>query len=603
MRVLTISTHDLELVRTHLSSPSVLIGRSPVCDVVLRSHDVMPVHYLLEWIGTGKFDPEEGSWSLFDLTQSSEETTESSEANSTSTMGIFFDGDKTLSIEGFNFNFLDDPLYEAPLAGTAIKNVLDESKARAAKDQIPLSQSLNRQVIEIVKVNKESNSVDDVLHIDSNEMVQPFKKIPVRLQWSKEQEKTAIVDIQQLPKATVFNRGLELDPSGTVSINTSDFLQIRSDLYEFYVRLVEKIDRPTIKRSIFNNPLVPLALLFVLGAIFALKFFVSTDLVSKENEPPPKRIARIEIKKIIEPPPVAPIEQPVEKPSLKEQPLPKKVEKPQPKKPEVKNVVKKASKKSASVSFKRPTPKKEKPAPGLNSPAPKKNVNKMGILSALSKSKKSPNKVDADMIMNKAIVSETVSGKSADFKIKQPPTGQIDMSKNKTGGNPDGSNDLDSASTTLSDPKYATKDSNDAFGGLVKSRGQGLGKSSGSSLGSVDQSGDVGSIDGLNTDNFQVKGGLSKEDVYRVVKANRRQLKNCYQRALITNKRLSGRVTLRWIISPVGPVLRVSKVTSTTQSNQLDSCVQGVVRRMMFPKAPNGQRTIVIYPFVFSAPR
>lgn len=59
MKAVKILLQNRELERFALDRPTVFIGRSPSCDVVLRVPGLRPLHFLLEWVGEGNFDPED----------------------------------------------------------------------------------------------------------------------------------------------------------------------------------------------------------------------------------------------------------------------------------------------------------------------------------------------------------------------------------------------------------------------------------------------------------------------------------------------------------------------------------------------------------------
>ncbi|MGK4422631.1 FHA domain-containing protein, partial [Klebsiella pneumoniae] len=63
----TVGKDGRELNVIHLSGPLLLVGRSPVCDAVVRVKGLKPVHFMIEWIGEGDFDPMLGSWTVFDV--------------------------------------------------------------------------------------------------------------------------------------------------------------------------------------------------------------------------------------------------------------------------------------------------------------------------------------------------------------------------------------------------------------------------------------------------------------------------------------------------------------------------------------------------------
>jgi hypothetical protein len=97
-------------------------------------------------------------------------------------------------------------------------------------------------------------------------------------------------------------------------------------------------------------------------------------------------------------------------------------------------------------------------------------------------------------------------------------------------------------------------------------------------------------------------GGLTPEQVRRVVERNQRAIKYCFEKVLQRNMKLSGKVVLYWRIEPSGKVKPSPKVKSSTLGNaDMEDCLTRQVGKWTFDAAPNGQITDVRYPFVFSA--
>ena len=69
MKSIAISRGGFNLAHVDLSSPLIVIGRSPSSDIVLRAPGISAVHFLIEWIGKGPFDPKEGDWILTDISK------------------------------------------------------------------------------------------------------------------------------------------------------------------------------------------------------------------------------------------------------------------------------------------------------------------------------------------------------------------------------------------------------------------------------------------------------------------------------------------------------------------------------------------------------
>nr|MDQ3034818.1 AgmX/PglI C-terminal domain-containing protein [Myxococcota bacterium] len=93
-------------------------------------------------------------------------------------------------------------------------------------------------------------------------------------------------------------------------------------------------------------------------------------------------------------------------------------------------------------------------------------------------------------------------------------------------------------------------------------------------------------------------GGLSRDDVRRVVTRNRAQVRHCYERALQSRPDLEGRLGMSWMIHPEGRVMgvRVSGANDL-HSADIEQCVTQAVSRWQFPAA--NSPTAVSYPFMF----
>jgi pSer/pThr/pTyr-binding forkhead associated (FHA) protein len=120
MKLLTISRNQLEISRAHLRRPVLIIGRSPACDVVLRAPDVEPVHFLLEWIGSGDFDPRSGAWSIVDITRSAH-LSEKTSPGEQDVKGDFGEGavlsSEPVTINDFVFAIVEDRLESSEVIG------------------------------------------------------------------------------------------------------------------------------------------------------------------------------------------------------------------------------------------------------------------------------------------------------------------------------------------------------------------------------------------------------------------------------------------------------------------------------------------------------
>jgi outer membrane biosynthesis protein TonB len=94
--------------------------------------------------------------------------------------------------------------------------------------------------------------------------------------------------------------------------------------------------------------------------------------------------------------------------------------------------------------------------------------------------------------------------------------------------------------------------------------------------------------------------GLTQKAVMAVVQKHLGEIQRCYERALLGNPDLVGRVEYEWSIDPSGSVkwARVKK-TDISDGDNLNSCVSGVFKAMSFPRAKNGMPTTANIGFPF----
>ncbi len=137
---------------------------------------------------------------------------------------------------------------------------------------------------------------------------------------------------------------------------------------------------------------------------------------------------------------------------------------------------------------------------------------------------------------------------------------------------------------------------------LKKGRVKGLkgfkgGTGSGSLFGKGAPSMDVG----LGDSDAQTTGGLDKAVIARVVRAHLGQIKHCYERQLLVDPNLFGKVVARWVIDPKGRV-DISSVKKSTMGNRnVENCVVSKIKGWKFPKPKGGGKVIVSYPFLFKS--
>lgn len=97
----------------------------------------------------------------------------------------------------------------------------------------------------------------------------------------------------------------------------------------------------------------------------------------------------------------------------------------------------------------------------------------------------------------------------------------------------------------------------------------------------------------------EVDGNVDSKSISKVVKRNARAVKRCYEKGLLANPSLKGKVSVTIMINMMGRVESVDVVANTLGDASVTRCIKGVIRRWRFPK-PDGGPASVTFPFVFS---
>jgi hypothetical protein len=91
-------------------------------------------------------------------------------------------------------------------------------------------------------------------------------------------------------------------------------------------------------------------------------------------------------------------------------------------------------------------------------------------------------------------------------------------------------------------------------------------------------------------------GGLSADEINRVIKASAGKIRACYRNALANQPGLQGKVIARFKIGPDG---KVTSATVKGMGPDVDDCIQPIVEQLVFPAT--GNTSNVSYPFLFSS--
>lgn len=96
----------------------------------------------------------------------------------------------------------------------------------------------------------------------------------------------------------------------------------------------------------------------------------------------------------------------------------------------------------------------------------------------------------------------------------------------------------------------------------------------------------------------EVRGGLSKEVIRRVVRRHLSEVRYCYEQRLLTRPDLQGRVAVRFVIGSSGAVMVAGVLSSTLEDARASKCIVEAVQRWSFPVPDGGGIVSVTYPFV-----
>jgi hypothetical protein len=97
-----------------------------------------------------------------------------------------------------------------------------------------------------------------------------------------------------------------------------------------------------------------------------------------------------------------------------------------------------------------------------------------------------------------------------------------------------------------------------------------------------------------------VDGQLDPNIIVKEVKARMGAIKACYERSLKRNPSLSGKIAMRWTITPAGTVSAVEVDQDSMGDSEVSSCIKTQIAHWRFP-APAGGSVEVQFPFVFQA--
>ena len=93
---------------------------------------------------------------------------------------------------------------------------------------------------------------------------------------------------------------------------------------------------------------------------------------------------------------------------------------------------------------------------------------------------------------------------------------------------------------------------------------------------------------------------FTPDSIALVVRSHQADIQECYEKMLAQrDQKLQGRLMTHFVITPAGTVsgAQVQKKGTTLKDRDLNTCVEGVLSGLRFPKPPDGKSHPVEYPF------
>src|SRR5262249_18729027 len=87
-------------------------------------------------------------------------------------------------------------------------------------------------------------------------------------------------------------------------------------------------------------------------------------------------------------------------------------------------------------------------------------------------------------------------------------------------------------------------------------------------------------------------GSLDRNEILKVLSAAFGSINSCYERQLMKDGSLEGKLVVDWVIDPGGGVSSTRVRSSSIRSEEVASCVTGVIRGLRFPKPTGGSVTV-----------
>lgn len=98
----------------------------------------------------------------------------------------------------------------------------------------------------------------------------------------------------------------------------------------------------------------------------------------------------------------------------------------------------------------------------------------------------------------------------------------------------------------------------------------------------------------------QVHGSISREEIAKVINAHMQAIRACYEKALLHDPGLTGKLVIEWTIDMSGGVQSFKTKSSSLKNPDVGECILDNLKAWRFPR-PTGGTVVVSYPFVFNS--
>jgi outer membrane biosynthesis protein TonB len=136
--------------------------------------------------------------------------------------------------------------------------------------------------------------------------------------------------------------------------------------------------------------------------------------------------------------------------------------------------------------------------------------------------------------------------------------------------------------------------------GLEVLRGKGGGGIGALGAGNVGKGAVGGTVGRASVRSIGVQGTIDKEAVAKVINSHLSEVSACYERALLREPGLAGKIVLEWNISTSGGVTTAKTKSSTMKSSAVEACILTSLKTWKFPPA-KGAGVVISYPFLFNS--